>query len=165
MQKFHNIIGFLFLTILISCQYDPYAHNYTTTKPNESDLVGKYTFERQTVDNKITEFTDSKKNQTVIPKIEINENGTYNVVNLPVFETFDANFKGLISKNGEWKILTVGSIGDGSSGNRKKHWGIYLSGLPNELKNPGLMNKKSPYRIVFGFGDPDSGKVMIFKKD
>ena len=37
--------------------------------------------------------------------------------------------------------------------------------LPNESQNVGLMNKKYPYKLIFGFGDPDEGNVMIFKKE
>jgi len=163
MQKWNQIFEILILTILISCQYDPYAHKYTTSKPKESELIGSYIFEKQTVEYEITEFKDSLNNQTVIPKIEINSNGTYKVVNFPVFETFNPTFIGLITQTGEWKISTVGSIGDGS-GNLKKHWGIYLLGLPNDVQSAGLMNNKSPYGIIFGFGDPDAGQAMIFKK-
>ncbi len=164
MQKWNKIFGFLILTIILSCQYDPYAHKYTTTEPKKSDLIGTYVFEKQTVDYEIAEFKDSLNNQTVIPKIEINSNGTYKVLNLPVFETFDPTYIGMITQTGEWQILTVGSIGDGS-GNLKKHWGIYLLGLPSDVQNAGLMNDESPYGIIFGFGDPDAGQAMIFKKE
>ena len=125
----------------VSCQYDPYAHKYTTTEPKESDLIGTYVFEKQTVDYEITEFKDSLNNQIVIPKIEINSNGTYKVVNLPVFETFDPIFIGLVTETGKWEISTIGLIGDGN-GNLKKRWGIYLLGLPNDIQNAGLMNNK-----------------------
>ena len=164
MQKWNQIFGFLILIILISCQYDPYAHKYTTTEPKESDLIGTYVFERQTVDYDITEFRDSLNNRIVIPKIEINSNGTYRVVNLPVFETFDPTYMGIITQTGEWKISTVGSIGDGN-GDFKKHWGIHLLELPSEVQYAGLMNDESPYEIIFGFGDPDAGQAMIFKKE
>jgi|AntDeeMinimDraft_5_1070356.scaffolds.fasta_scaffold03609_3 hypothetical protein len=164
MQKWHQIFGFLILTILTSCQYDPYAHKYTTTEPEKSNLVGTYIFEKQTVDYDITEFKDSLSNRTVIPKIKIKSNGIYKVVNLPVFETFDPTFIGLVTQTNEWKISTVGSIGDGN-GDLKKHWGIYLLGLPSDLQNAGLMNDESPYAIIFGFGDPDAGQAMIFKKE
>lgn len=52
-----------------------------------------------------------------------------------------------------------------NNGNLKKHWGIYLLGLPNDVQNAGLMNEESPYGIIFGFGDPDAGQAMIFKKE
>lgn len=164
MQKWNQIFGILILTILVSCQYDPYAHKYTTSEPRKSDLIGTYVFQKQTVDYEITEFKDSLNNRAVTPKIEINSNETYKVVNLPVFETFDPTFIRLVTQTGKWKISTAGSIGDGN-GNLKKHWVVYLLGLPSDVQNAGLMNNESPYGIIFGFGDPDSGQVMIFKKE
>lgn len=164
MKKWNQIFGFLMLIILISCQYDPYAHRYTNAEPKKSDLIGTYIFDSQTVDYDITEFKDSESNQTVIPKIEIHSDGTYNVFNLPVFENFTPTYKGLITQTGEWEIAAVGSIGDGN-GNLKKHWGINLDGLPKDLQNAILLNNESPYEIIFGFGDPDAGQVMLFKKE
>jgi len=164
MQKFNKIFGFLILIVFISCQYDPYAHKYTTTEPKESDLIGTYTFEKQTVNYDISEFKDSINNRTVIPKIEINSNGTYKVVNFPVFENWNPTFSGLITNSGKWNKTTVGSIGDGT-GKLKNHWGINFDQLPEESQNVGLMNKKYPYKLIFGFGDPDEGNVMIFKKE
>lgn len=163
MKKWALIFGFLMSTVLISCQYDPYAHKYTTIQPKEFDIVGTYTFDKQTVDYDITAFTDSVTNQVVIPKIEIHSNGTYTVTNLPVFETFDPTYIGLISTSGNWEILTVGSIGDGN-GNSTRRWGIYLRDLPNDMQNAGLLNNESPYGIIFGFGDPDAGQAVLFKK-
>lgn len=165
MKNLNQILGILLLTILVSCQHDPYAHKYTTIEPKESDLIGTYQFDKQTADYNITEFKDSN-NQVVNPKIRINSDGTYEVMNLPVFESesYDATYLGLISKKGNWKISTVGSIGDGS-GNIKKHWGIYMPELPREQRNVGLMNNEPPYGIIFGFGDPDAGEAMMFKKE
>lgn len=168
MKKLNQIIRILPLTILVSCQYDPNAHKYTTIEPKESDLIGTYVFDKQTADYEITEFRDSINKQIVNPKIIINLDGTYEVTNLPVFESHDtphnAYYVGLISEKGNWKISTVGSIGDGS-GNIKNHWGIYMPELPRELRNVGLMNNEAPYGIIFGFGDPDAGLAMMFKKE
>lgn len=166
-MKLNEIIGILLLTILVSCQYDPFAHKYTTLEPKAQNLIGTYVFDKQTADYEITEFRDSVNNQIVDPIIRINSDGTYEVINLPVFEAYDtpldAYYLGLISKKGNWEISTVGSIGDGS-GNIKNHWGIYIPELPRELRNVGLMNNEAPYGIIFGFGDPDAGQAMIFKK-
>jgi hypothetical protein len=164
MQKLKQIFGILIMIFIVSCQYDPYAHKYTTTEPSETEIIGNYVFEKQTVDYNIIEFKDSIKNQIIVPKIEIKSDGTYKVVNFPVFETWNPTFTGLITNSGKWNKTTVGSIGDGT-GELKKHWGINFDQLPEESQNVGLMNKKYPYKLIFGFGDPDEGNAMIFKKE
>ncbi len=165
MQKWNKIFGFLIILILIvSCQYDPYAHKYVTEEPNESEFIGIYIFENQTIDYKITEFRNSETNDIVIPKIEIKKNGTYLVVNFPVFENWNPTYTGVITNSGKWNKTTVGSTSDGM-GELKSIWGINLNGLPEESQNAILMNKMPPHDILFGFGDPDEGNVMIFKKE
>lgn len=151
------------LILLTSCQYDPYAHQYTTKEPNESNIVGTYIFENQTVDFGLKSFKDSITGEVVIPMIEIFKDGSYKVKNLPYFKSFSPVFSGLITKEGTWDKTTVGSIGDGS-GKTKQHWGVQFNGLPEEVQYLGLMNENPPYSIIFGFGDPDAGTVMIFKK-
>ena len=51
----------------------------------KADLTA-YVFEKQTFDYEITKFKDSLNNRTVIPKIEINSNGTYRILNLSVLK-------------------------------------------------------------------------------
>ena len=162
MKTLTKILVILLLTSFVSCQYDPFAHKYTTKEPRKYELVGTYIFDRQTVDYEITEFQNSTNTSIVTPRISIMQDGTFEVINLPIFES--ASYEGLISTMGNWKISRVGSVGDGS-GNLKPQWGIYMSELPEELRNVGLMNSESPYEIIFGFGDPDAGQAMIFKKE
>ncbi len=164
MQKWNNLFGLLLLTILISCQYDPYAHKYLTEEPNESELVGTYVFENQTVNYEILEFKNSETKKTVIPKIKIKQNGTYQVINFPVFENWNPTYSGLITNSGKWNKATVGSTSSGTD-ELKSIWGIYLNELPEESQNAILMNKKHPFKLLFGYGDPDEGNVMIFKKE
>ena len=57
----------------------------------------------------------------------------------------------------------VGGIGDGS-GHIKDHQGVRLSGLPVYLSSPGFTGTKRVDGLIFGFGDPDSGDAIIFKK-
>ncbi|WP_299365903.1 hypothetical protein [Winogradskyella sp.] len=165
MQKRNQIFGFLILTLLMSCQYDPYAHKYTIIEPKESDLIGTYAFEKQTIDYDIAEFKDSMNNRIVIPKIGINSNGTYKVVNFPVFENLmNPTFTGLITNTGKWNKTTIGAVRD-ETGELKNIWGMYFDQLPEASKYMGLMNKEYPYELIFVFGDPDEGNVMIFKKE
>jgi hypothetical protein len=100
------------------------------------------------------------------PQITLNADGTFDVVDLPNVsgEIITPVLDGYVTASGTWKVASVGSIGDGS-GNTKTHWGIYMPELPFELRNGGLINNEAPHKIIFGFGDPDSGYAIIFKKN
>ncbi|MFH2142870.1 MAG: hypothetical protein ABIJ97_10630 [Bacteroidota bacterium] len=159
--KYLTILTAIFL--FVSCQYDPYAIEYTTDEPVDADITGTYLFEKQTVDNKIKSFIDSTNGSAVNPKIEIFEDGKYKADNLPYFYSLVPVYSGLITGEGTWEKSVVGLVGNGTN-KLDDHWGLILNGLPQDLQNAGFMNKKPPFKIIFGFGDPDAGKVMIFKK-
>ena len=148
-----------------ACQYDPFALNYTTERPKNSEVTGQYFLEYQTVDHQIKEFLEPNTNRITSPMILVSQDGTFEFRNVPDFKgTFDLEFQGLVNSSGEWNIETVGTIGDGT-GNMKEHWGLTLSGTTPNLSGVGFMNDKPPYKLIFGYGDPDEGKAMIFKRD
>lgn len=163
MQKWNQILVILILTILVSCQYDPYAHKLTTSEPEKSELIGKYIFNSQSVNSSIKNF-ENENGKTVKPTITIKSNGEFEIENIPYFKGFPPKYSGLISKKGKWEKDVLGAIDVGKKENLK-HWGIHLIEMPTELKGAGLMNKKHPYDLIFTFGDPDQGEVMIFKKE
>ncbi len=134
MNNLNQILIILFLTILISCQYAPYAHKHTTIEPKASDLIGIYQFDKQTFDYDLTVFKDSD-NRVVYPSIRINLDGTYELINLPVFEieSYDPTYVGLISEQGNWKISTVGSIEHGSE-NLKNFGGFICQNFPENKR-------------------------------
>ena len=157
------IILIIILTFISSCQYDPYAHKFTTKEPTKSELFGIYLFDTQTVDNSMKEFKN-EKGEVIMPKIIIKPNGEFETKNIPYFKGFPPTYNGLISKKGKWIKDVLGVVDIGKKKNLK-HWGIHLIEMPTELKGAGLTNKKYPYDLIFTFGDPDQGEVMIFKKE
>jgi hypothetical protein len=164
MKKISIFFTILFLTTLFSCQFAPYAHIYTTEKPNEADLIGEYSFQFQTVDTLNISLNSKLRDSIIIPKIQINGDGTYNVKDLPVFEFhLPTEFKDLISETGKWNVI-ADKIFDGDGNITGYFYKIELNGLPFEVKKVGLMNNKPPHKLIFGFGDPDQGHVMVFEK-
>lgn len=152
------IIGIL----LTSCQYDPYAHNYTTVEPTAKDVIGTYEFHMQTVDRRV----DNNKFKNDRPLMVIKADKTYKIVGLPTFKEIgplDYKLSGRVFVTGKWTIGTVGSISSGN-GDYSKHWGLYLESAPAELHNAGLLGREKPNGMIFGFGDPDSGDVMVLNK-
>ena len=111
MNRLKGILLIFIVLFIVSCPYDPYANKYTTKKPKESELVGKYVFSFQTVDTLNVNLTSQLKEKILLPEINIYKNGTYSVTDLPVFDFFiPTKFKDLLTANGNWKITTVGTI-------------------------------------------------------
>jgi hypothetical protein len=157
-----------------SCQGDPYASEYTTEEPLTRDVVGSYEFQMQTVDDSLNEkFRIGQK-----PVIIISPNHTFTMHRMPVFKsvtfTVDVgpatdklglqNYKSErpITVSGKWKLQLVGTEGEGQ--NLKKHWGIFFDSVPVMISSAGLLGPKMPRALIFVFGKPTDGKVMILSK-
>lgn len=152
--------GALFL-LLAGCQYDPYAHLYTTEKPNDADVTGRYDISEQTLTTDGLAFLKGKP-----CSIEIRADHTFYVTNLPIWrETRPVEYtlEVLKTRSGTWTIETAGSISDGS-GPSKTAWGISLAASGSALGHVTFTGKKPPYGLIFGYGDPDSGSAMRFEK-
>jgi hypothetical protein len=162
-KDMRKLISLLTLTTLLTaCQYSPYADKYTVVEPTDKDVIGTYEFDFQTVDYSV----DKEKLKESRPKILINSDKTYKIEGLPYFKEvgiLNYKFDKQISVSGTWTIEQVGSV-DFGNGNIKKHWGLRLESAPDELQYAGLMGTERPDGIIFGFGDPDEGDVMMFGK-
>jgi hypothetical protein len=64
---------------------------------------------------------------------------------------------------GKWTQTKVGTISDGS-GSSKTHYGILIDGLPSHLATFGFTGVSKVYGLIIGFGDPDSGDAITYKK-
>lgn len=149
--------------LLATCQHDPYAHLYTTEKPKEKDLPGVYYLVYQTVSDTLEALLDTAGQEQLLPQIELAEDGKFITSYLPTFHGLEPQFEGLKSDSGVWELSVVGSIQ--SKKDPKDHWGLELKGLDIDMKNPGLISNRKPYQIIFGFGDPDAGLVMVFARN
>ena len=162
MSKLNKIFLIIILTVFTNCQYDPYADKYTTSEPKNEELLGSYYLEKESTIYNDPEFENLLKYNFLIPEIEIKNDGTYFVNNFPIFKSWETEFSGLITMSGKWNKRIVGTVDLGNE--EKKFWGINLEGLEQEFQRISLMNNKFPYEIIFGFGDPDEGKSIIFKR-
>jgi hypothetical protein len=156
------VIVLLVLTAA-GCQFDPYAHRYTTVKPTPRDVAGTYRLTEQTITPDGPAALGGKP-----CVVELHEDGTFlarNVPPPPVDETSRNFFSRLVSTEGRWHIDRVGSIDDG---NRplKTHWGLRLDAGPaaTPVRPVGLIGNRSPYGLIFTIGDPDGGHVLILEK-
>ncbi len=45
-----STVAVLLLAISIACQYDPFAHEYTSVKPTDTELIGQYELDDDTIE-------------------------------------------------------------------------------------------------------------------
>ncbi len=153
-----------FLTILLlaqGCQYDPYAHLYTTEKPQTADVAGLYMLASQTVTQGGLAAFQGKP-----CLIYLQADGTFTATNVPPWELGSTGtnfFSSLLTASGTWRIDSVGSI-DNGNGSLKTHWGVYLDSPSAKIKPVGLTGQKPPYGLIFTLGDPDGGEAMILER-
>jgi hypothetical protein len=159
-----NLTWAVTLAVLLSgCQFDPFAHTYTTAQPDESKIVGHYQLVMQTLTtNGVAQFSGQ------LPSIDLRVDGTFSATNIPPWGISfpDTNFLiTLVSGSGQWSIESVGSVDNGAT--LQTIWGVRLD--PSNGKAvfdfPKLMGTNSPYGLIFTLGDPDSGHVMIFGRE
>ena len=153
----------LALMVLIQgCQYDPHAQLYTTDKPQESDVVGRYTLTSQSV----------KRDGLAVMQghpcfIELRADGTFIATNVPplLLDSPGTNFfSTLISGSGTWHLDSVGSVGGGAGTTTKTWWGVDLDSTVTRYQHVGLSGAKSPYGLIYTLGDPDEGMSLILEK-
>jgi hypothetical protein len=139
------------------CQFDPFANRLTTVKPNAADVIGAYVLTEQTLTSDGLDFLNGK-----LATIELLPNNTFEAHDFPVWQESVAGgyeFDQLISTNGNWVIQEVGGVSTGGD-DIKPVWGLNFSGI---IISASFTGNQSPYSLIFTFGDPDNGNVMIFE--
>lgn len=157
MKYFVNIAAALLCLFITGCQYDPFAGDLTTKMPAVKDVWGTYEFERQTV---------CEGNVLPVGKqasIVLKRDGTFRATNVPdITDRRACGENKLITASGQWTIETVGSV-DNGWGDPKSAWGLVLTGITGNV-SIGFMGDEPPYKLIFTYGDPDEGAVMIFSR-
>jgi hypothetical protein len=153
--------------VLCGCQHDPHAGNYTTHEPKLEEIVGEYELDQIYMESYSPGIGVKVSKLAPSPSIRLLADGSFIAERFPYFsETrtgFEYKFEDFRSLNAKWSQTTVGSIGDGS-GTTKTHYGITVDGLPSHLGSLGFTGVKKVEGLIIGFGDPDSGDVITFKK-
>jgi hypothetical protein len=158
-RAFIAIGALLFLALCCCGPYSPLASMLTIEKPDSADVIGLYQMTGQNL-NRSEPFQDRH------PEILINEDGSCQVTDFPVWITNDEitySVKEWLSFKGTWGMSEIGSVqrGNGSY----KNWGIGCGKNEEKLNVTGeLANSKPPYDILFIYDDPDSGNGMTFGK-
>lgn len=159
------------LASVSGCQFDPYADDYTRSKPKKSDLIGTYFLSGQTLNNTPIEQLKARDGSSPSPhKLILRSDGTFSILNMPMWVGNWANGSSdewSISKFksgfGKWDVQVVGSVGEGS-GKVVDVWGLDFSSANISIGSVTLSGEKPPYSIIFGYGDPDGGDAMTYEK-
>ncbi|MBE0545747.1 MAG: hypothetical protein IH623_30825 [Verrucomicrobia bacterium] len=156
-----TLLAFLVMTLLAGCQYNPYAHLFTTTEPKQEDIAGLYVLDNQTITTGGLSVLKGRQCQ-----LDLRLDGSCRVTNYPTwtdaFSVTNGQFVAFVSTTGRWQSDMVGTVSDGR--NSQSYWGIRFSNTDSNIASPALTGKTAPYGLIMTYGDPDSGSVMIFKK-
>jgi hypothetical protein len=144
--------------MLTGCQYDPFAHEYTTMKPVENKLIGQYSPDAETRDR-----VGSQLNIQVDPACELvlNADHTFSAKNLPRcwFPPKGSDcLPGKTDVSGDWSLRQRG-----------EWWSVDLNahlqpgGVMKTWNVPALVRgDRPPYILHLTIGDPDSGNALAF---
>ena len=140
--------------LLVGCQFDPYANDFTIQKPKFNNVIGVYKFDQQTIGS------DSITNKAKYGSITLNADSTFEAVNVP--NAVNDAFGGMVTSKGKWRIEIIGGVDN--NGVAQNNWGVILTDMPTPLQYIGFMNEKPPYKLIITYSDPDEGAVAIYKK-
>lgn len=144
----------LLILVTLAClgPYDPYAHLLTTKEPDTADVTGLYILTEQTLTEGKLNFLQGKQ-----ATIELKPDGTATLSNFPLWLELGMSYKfdRFLSGTDRWQVERVGLLSSGDD-----IWGIGFS----QITSASLTGDQPPYGLIFTYGDPDSGDVMIFEK-
>jgi hypothetical protein len=160
--RWHVVIplGVLFLQ---GCQYDPYAHTFTTAKPETSAVAGRYVLTKQTV------VSGGLTSPQVRPcAVELAADGTFTATNVPPRRQGGlppSSLDFLVSGSGTWRLAELGTVA-GYFRKGKRYWGVVLESRGAYVLEPArLTGDRPPYGLIFTVGDGDAGAVMILQRE
>lgn len=162
MLKFrHPLLVFFIVVLITGCQYDPYAHLFTTAQPKREDVMGSYVLTQQTITQGALSFLQDRQ-----CLLDLESDGSFTLTDYPTwtepFSPTNGQFLAVISTTGRWSCDTVGTVSDGRRS--QSHWGIRFVDTNSKIESLALTGKAPPYGLIMTYGDPDSGQVMILEK-
>ena len=148
----------LAVVLLAGCQYDPFAHEFTSRRPAEDSVVGRYVPDSASGARLRSRF---KIEVSPFTELVLNSNGTFVARGLPNcwFSTFDC---------------VTGSDGWAGSWTLQQHQDWWAVALRITARNGERMSsyhlpvmirgERPPYLLHLTIGDPDSGDALAFQR-
>jgi hypothetical protein len=171
----------MLVVVAIGCQYDPYAHLYVVEEPDWAEVEGEYVLAFQNLSRH--EIWSSNN----APRIRLMTGGRCEVNSFPVWRHTGASNWDLVDSSAlacNWGKTNPGSVWNGES--HLRTWGVTLNPHPagerqapdpargietilddflNHPGSPTLARDEGVLMLVFNYGDPDAGRVMLFKRE
>jgi len=129
--------------------WDKYASSLTTTKPEQSDIVGAYLLTKQTITTNDMAVLGGRQ-----CRLDLLPDGSFTITNYP--DWTDEHLGRSISTAGHWRLDDV------SFYHNQKVWGIRFDDGDPKLDMLSFTGKSAPYGLLMTYGDPDENRVMIF---
>jgi len=141
----------------VSCQYDPFAHEFTEVKPKASDLVGTYVLDAQSIDMLNRHYQVPPPGSRFI----LRDDGTFTIQNVPSCWRAAAKCtRQTETAEGRWEIRK----------DQQQWWAVQLgctsiSGNKIDYALPAMIRGDHPPLLLhFTVGDPDTGEGLAFRK-
>jgi hypothetical protein len=150
---------------LSGCQFDPWADGFLKKPPAESDLVGTYRIDADTLSRRIS-FPTSASTLPIGKDAEISLTADHNVQFFRVPEFDYVTMKScVISGAGTWRLGRNDSYVVVDVQIQRPDYRPSIDGCGaaygEELM---LYGKKPPFKLHITIGDPDSGDALQFEK-
>ena len=144
--------------VLARCQYDPFAHEFTNARPQESAIVGRYVPDRETTDILRESLRVQVSDRAALA---INADHSFVATELP---------RCWIERSSDCAAGTETWAGTWSLRQNQEWWAVQLhitarNGRPTSYGFPAMLRRESPpYLVHFTIGDPDSGDALAFER-
>ncbi len=152
----NSLLGFVMLGILVGCQRDPYAHEYTHAEPTVAELSGRYGLDSTTARFLSTRSAQEVPDATLV----LRSDGSFAATNVPGAWRSEATHPvDLEHFEGSWTIAK-----------HQEWWSVQLrctqiNGLTKHYQLPVMVRRDAPPRLLhITLGDPDSGEALTFER-
>jgi hypothetical protein len=143
---------------VVSCHYDPFAHEFTEVKPNASDLVGTYVLDSESIAMLDRHYQVPPPGSRFI----LRGDGTFTIQNVPSCWRAAAECsRQTETADGQWEI----------GKEQRQWWAVQLScanisGNKTDYGVPAMIRGDHPPLLLhFTVGDPDTGEGLAFRKE
>ena len=157
-------VGFL-CWFLVGCQYDPWADRFLKNRPAETDLVGTYRVDADTLARRIS-IPWSKKTISISRDAEITLYADHKAqfLHVPELDVFTRQ-ECVISGTGLWQLGRNDHYVDVAVQIQRTDYHQSVDGCqPTHNGELMLYGSKPPYKLHITIGDPDAGDAMQFEK-
>lgn len=155
------------MVFLVHCHSADREHPRITTCPEVDEIVGEYQLTETWLVGSDANFQGSLQELDTLPTIWVQSDGSLDAVNFPRFEMDNQLsryvFIGFVSLTDRWCVDQVGATVS-LDGITQPFFGIHLKSLKGEWSCAAFYGNDSIEGLVFQFGDPDVGEMLIFRK-